>query len=316
MTIAVALLAGALAASWFVPTLLQRIDLRRHDPLPLIVAWLVSMAGTVLAVVTGVGLLLAPDHGGAHSVLAVIHWCWAALRHGSPPSTDVIAGLSGVVLLLAFLVRLLVVAARGAGHRARRREEKLAVLRLAARRQPGSPATLWLAHDRPLAFSLAGGTGVVVATEGLVRHLDRGAVDAVLEHERAHLRGRHHLLVTCADVLSAALPFTPLFRNAPSAIRQLVELAADTAAARSCGPSAVHRALLGIAGGGTPRTALAMGDEAVEVRLARLRGRPAQPGAVSRMIFCGLTGMTAAVLPTITGACVLLGLVAVTCPAG
>ncbi|MEU3269246.1 M56 family metallopeptidase [Saccharomonospora sp. NPDC006951] len=316
MTIAVALLAGALAASWFVPMLLERVDLRRHDPLPLIVAWLISMGGTVLAVVTGVGLLLAPDHGGAHSLLAVIHWCWAALRHGSPPGIDVIAGLSGAALLLAFLVRLLIVAARGARRRALQREEKLAVLRLAARRRPGSPRTLWLAHDRPLAFSLAGGQGVIVATEGLVRHLDRKAVDAVLEHERAHLRGRHHLLVACADVLSAALPFTPLFTKAPSAVRKLVELAADTAAARACGPAAVHRALLGIAEGGTPRTALAMGDEAVEVRLARLRGEPTQPGTVSRLVFCGLTGMTAAILPTFTGACVLLGIVAVTCPPG
>jgi hypothetical protein len=45
-------------------------------------------------------------------------------------------------------------------------------LRLAGRADGN---TLWLAHDRPLAFSLGGTHGVIVATGGLARHLgERG----------------------------------------------------------------------------------------------------------------------------------------------
>nr|WP_248782549.1 M48 family metalloprotease [Lentzea albidocapillata] len=93
------------------------------------------------------------------------------------------------------------------------------MLRLAGRREPGAHPTVWLDHDRPLAFSLPGKPGLVVATEGLRRHLTPEEVDAVLDHERAHLNGRHHLLVAAADAVAAALPILPLFKRAASSIR-------------------------------------------------------------------------------------------------
>jgi beta-lactamase regulating signal transducer with metallopeptidase domain len=77
---------------------------------------------------------------------------------------------------------------------------------------------------------------------------------SVLAHERAHLTGRHHLLVAVAQALRATLPFVPLFRRAPSAVRDLVELAADLAAVHACGPAAVRNALLTVTRHGTPAT--------------------------------------------------------------
>ncbi len=145
------------------------------------------------------------------------------------------------------------------------------MLRIAGRREARYPGTLWLAHDRPLAFSLTGRCGVIVATDGLSRHLPGPAVDAVLAHERAHLAGRHHLLIAAADALRSALAFVPLFRHAPGAVRDLVELAADVAAVRRCGASAVRSALVSVSGHGTPRSALGMARDAVDLRLARLR---------------------------------------------
>jgi hypothetical protein len=76
MTVALALLAGAVVAGWLIPGVLRRVDLRRRDPLPLIVAWLVSVAGVLLAAATGVLLLLLPDHGPGASLLAAVHSCW------------------------------------------------------------------------------------------------------------------------------------------------------------------------------------------------------------------------------------------------
>jgi beta-lactamase regulating signal transducer with metallopeptidase domain len=315
MTAAVALLAGALAAGWFVPDLLRRLDLRRRDPLPLIVAWLVSMASALLAATVGVLLLLMPDHGPA-PLLAAVHHCWSAIQHGSPPRLEELTGLIGMALLAAFVARLAVVSVRGMRRRARKRQDNLAVLRLAARSDAGPPDTLWLAHDRPLAFSMAGRPGVVVATEGLARNLDQHAVAAVLSHERAHLAGRHHLLIAAADALRAALPFVPLFRHAPRAIRDLVELSADLAAVRDCGPDAVRTALLGVARHGTPSTALAMAQDAVDLRLARLRHGRRPPGRMRRAVSCGLVGATAAALPFLAGTSLLLGIVFITCPFG
>ncbi|MEU6646030.1 M56 family metallopeptidase [Saccharomonospora sp. NPDC046836] len=314
MTIAAALLAGALAAGWFVPGVLRRVDLRRRDPLPLIVAWLISMVGVVLTAAAGVLLLLTPGHGGVASLLTLVDQCWSAIQHGSPPRAEELASLLGLALLCAFAIRLVLVSFLGARRRSRARREHLSLLRLGARKETGPPDTWWLAHDRPLAFSMAGRPGVIVATEGLTRHLGDRAVTAVLTHEHAHLVGRHHLLIATADTLRTVLPFVPLFGQAPCALRELAELAADTVAARRCGPAAVRTALLKVSSHGAPSPSLAMAQEAVDLRLARLRFEPVTPGRLRRAISCGLAGMTAATLPVVTGLVLLLGVAAVICP--
>jgi len=312
MTFAVAVLVGAAVASWLVPRHLERLDLRRRDPLPVIATWLMSSVGVLLAAASSVALLLVPGHEPGASLLAPLHRCWTALRHGSPPGVEEVAGVVGLVLLAAFAARVAFVVARGLRRRALATRERLAVLRLAGRWEPGSPDILWLANDRPLAFSLTGRRGVVVATDGLTRQLPGPAVAAVLAHERAHLRGRHHLLVTAAESLRAALPFVPLFRRAPAAIRSLVELAADATAVRHHGTAAVRSALLCVSAD-TPRSALAMAGGAVDLRLARLRHGTTTPGRLRRALSCGLAGLTVTALPYAVGAVLLLGLSLATC---
>jgi beta-lactamase regulating signal transducer with metallopeptidase domain len=309
---ALTVLASALAAGWLVPALLRRIDLRRRDPALVIVAWLLSMAGAALTAATGVLLLLLPGHGG--SVLALLNDCWLVIQHGSPPEVEKLTGLLGVVLLCALAVRVLVVFTRGARLRARKRQESYDVLRLAGRAEDGPPDVLWLAHATPLAFSMAGRPGVVVVTDGLNEHLRADEVAAVFAHERAHLAGRHHLLVAIVDALRVTLPFVPLFRAAPSAIRDLVELAADTAAVRTCGRAAVRTALLTVTRHGVPSMALPMAHEAVDLRIARLRYDMPVPGRARRVASCVLAALTALALPLLTGAGLLAGLAAVLCP--
>src|SRR6266498_523341 len=119
MIAALALLLGAGAAGWLIPRQLGRIDLRRRDPLLVIVCWLLSMAGVALAAATGVLLLLLPDHAGTGSLVAVLHHCWAAVQHGSPPQVEELGGLVGVLLLVAGAARLAVVGIRICRHRAR-----------------------------------------------------------------------------------------------------------------------------------------------------------------------------------------------------
>jgi hypothetical protein len=249
-------------------------------------------------------------------ILAVIHHCWSAIDHGhgSPPEVEEAAGLLGVAVLGALAIRVTVVSARGIRRRTRKRQDNLAVLRMVARSATGSRNVMWLAHDRPLAFSMPGRPGVVVATEGLRRKLDATAVNAVLSHEHAHLDGRHHLLVSLTDALRTALPFVPLFHQGPRAVRELVELAADVTAVRHCGVTAVRTALVGVAGDGAPSTSLAMSQDAVDVRLARLTHAPPPPGRFHRTVTCGLTALTATALPALSGVGLLLAIVLVTCP--
>lgn len=302
MTPALTLLAGALAAGWLVPALLRRMDPRRHDPVLMIVAWLASMAGAVLSAATVVTWLLLPDHGPSATLLESVNASWGVVAHGSPPRVEELTGVLGVLLLCAVAARVAVVSVAAARRRARKRRENLAVLRIAGRAADGPADVLWLAHEQPLAFSMTGRPGVVVATDGLRRHLDRDEVAAVFAHERAHLAGRHHLLVAAVDALRATLPFVPLFREAPRAVRDLVELAADDTAVRGHGPAAVRRALLTVTWHGAPSAALAMATrEAMALRLDRVGHDAGQPGPLRRAVSCGLAAASALVLPFVAG---------------
>lgn len=310
------MLLGVVVVGWGLPWLLARVDLRRRDPLPIMVGLLVSMAGLLVASIVGVVLLLVPDHGTLPPLLTAMHHCWTALQHGSPPAVEELSGLLGALVLLGFTLRVLVVMLRSWRRRARIRREHLVTLRLAARVEAGSPSMWWLTHEQPLAFSLTGRPGVIVATDGLAAQLGPAAVEAVLAHERAHLRGRHHFLVGLVESLARALPFIPLFRHAPGLMRQLVELAADTAAVRECGASAVQAALLTVSGHGAPGVALAMARDAVLVRLERLQQGKAPAGRLRRAMSCGVAGMGAALVPFLAGAVLLTAFGALTCPIG
>jgi hypothetical protein len=92
----------------------------------------------------------------------------------------------------------------------------------------------------------------------------------VLEHERAHVRTRHDLVLEAFGVLHRAFP-RPLRTDAPLRQSQvLVELMADDAARKVTGDSALARAIVALAGGVTPAGALGAGSDAL-LRLERLR---------------------------------------------
>ncbi len=311
MTVAAALLATAGLMGVLAPRQLLRLVTRGSDPLVPLLAWLASAVSVVTTSALAVTLLLLPDHGT--DVLALAHECWSSLEHGMAPRVEATGGVVGLVLLTGLLIRLAVLAVKGARHRARRRRDHLAALRVAARRDPGSPSTLWLDHDEPLAFSLAGTPGVVVATEGLNRRLTDEQVDAVLAHERAHLDGKHHLLVAAGDALSTVLPFLPLFRRTPGVVRELVEVAADAAAVRACGVEAVRAALLRVSGHGAPGSALAMGRDSVEVRLTLLAHPHRRPDSARSLLAYGAACATALTVPVFAAFGGLLAVILVAC---
>ncbi|MEV6626049.1 hypothetical protein AB0M83_10170 [Amycolatopsis sp. NPDC051106] len=89
-------------------------------------------------------------------------------------------------------------------------------------------------------------------------------------HERAHVRGHHHLLTGCSVVLGRTVRFVPLMRDLPTAVRLLVELSADQAAAAHCGREPLRSALLSIQAVDGPRRALPMagGDTAIRLDTA------------------------------------------------
>lgn len=91
-----------------------------------------------------------------------------------------------------------------------------------------------------------GGKGRIVLTTGAAASLDDAQRRAVIAHERAHLRGRHNLVLLGASVAAASVPWLPFLRQAQQRIAAYIEMAADDAAACLPGPGPVLSALVGL----------------------------------------------------------------------
>ena len=140
--------------------------------------------------------------------------------------------------------------------------------------------------------------GIIVVTSGALGILGPAQLDAVLAHERAHLAGRHHLLLAVTKGLAATFPAVPLFARAQAEIARLAEMAADDTAAKRTGRRPLIEALVAM-GTGTamPASALGAASYAVTARVQRLLD-PADRGSLARY----RTGLVVAlvVLPALT----------------
>ncbi len=312
MTIAIALLLGAAIVAVVAPWFLHKLAAHGFDPVVVTVGWLVAIAGVLGTTVAGLIVMTVPHETEGHRLSTLVGSSWWLLTRDAPESLLYQGAryLAGAVLA-GLVVWLAAVALRERARRWRRVRQQLEVLNFVGSRSscPGpGPATLWLHTDSPLAFSIAGRPGLVVLTEGLRRQLRPDGVEAVLAHERAHLRGRHHLLIATVETLRKALGFLPLFRLAPAALREQVELAADLSALASCGAAAVRSALMTVTGAGTPELALAMARDAVDVRLRHLANAAEPPDTVNRLTTCGVLGAALAATPFALASGVLVGI--------
>jgi Zn-dependent protease with chaperone function len=127
---------------------------------------------------------------------------------------------------------------------------------------------------QPLAYCLPGVRSRVVVSEGTLKSLSDSEIDAILTHERAHLRARHDLVLEMFIAVHAAFPRFVRSGSALDAVRLLIEMLADDAAVRAAGPTPLARALVACAAGRTPSGALAAGGPTTLLRVRRLGGEP------------------------------------------
>lgn len=138
-------------------------------------------------------------------------------------------------------------------------------------RQGNSPDLVIITERRPAAYCVAGQPPTVVVTTGALQSLGEAELAAVLAHERAHLRGRHHHILMVLRALSVALSRLPLFAAAPSAVATLLEMCADDTAVRRHGGDSLLGGLIALAGQPTTAAAaLAAADLDVLARAKRL----------------------------------------------
>lgn len=301
MTIAAVLMVLTVALAVLSPSALQNTHWAVRAPRAGVFVWMLTVAAmTAAALGAGVAAALPLLHhlGGLREL---IHQCpvfWAALRAHLSYLLLAVAGMLASATITTLSVRAIV--------RQLRVARQVGIHHALAVMTTGQDASGFavMPADQPAAWSLAVNGGYVVVTQAAVDQLDDEELEAVLAHERAHLRGHHHLLRTLMAAAAAALPCR-LTRAAARQTADLLEMRADDVATRRHGEETVARALLTLSGV-APAGALGAGGPAIGRRLARLLDPPAPAGY--RAAAAMATALAGAVLPV---AVVTIGVVAV-----
>ncbi|MBE7190959.1 MAG: M56 family metallopeptidase [Gordonia polyisoprenivorans] len=253
MTLAVLFAAAAITAGWVWP----RWMLRRRgstDPRTTVAAWLLMQAVTLAAALLAAGLLIVPGHAG-HLVSALVGQCVNTIRHPSSSAQETTAGMGGILAGSVLLAAVVAAALDRRGRVGRRSRRLLETVELAGELWPSHPGVWWLHDPRPAAFCLPRGRVRVAASTGLFDVLTDSEVNAVLAHEHAHRRLRHHAVIAWAEAAGSVLRFIPVFAVGARVMRGLCEQAADAAAADDHHAPVVASALRKLAVFGSPATA-------------------------------------------------------------
>lgn len=291
MTAALVVLGYTLAVAWSVPVLLSRLTRHGISARLGLAAWLIAMASVLASAGAAVALLAGAAIAGLPRLAEAV--CRSVAGRACTPvvyrsaAFEVPLGASAIVATLtaAVLAWRYGRALQQAGRRTRAHAE---AARITGRRLPvtgdGEGAAVVLDAPQPAAYCVPGRPAAIVLTSGALAVLDRDQLGAVLAHERAHLAGRHHLLISLSRGLTASFPGVPVFTRGPAEVARLAELCADDAAARRTGRPALVAALLAMGtGAAVPVPALAVTSGAVTARVHRLldppgRGRHARYG--------------------------------------
>ena len=285
MTPALIMLGYAGALAWLGPAPLARLTARGVNARLGLAVWLVAVVSALGSAVVAVSFLVRAAVAGWPTFAGTI--CRSVYGGACPPQVYrsalfelSLAVASGVAVLI--LVTLTWQYSRTV-HRSRRRaSEHAQAARITGRRFPaaGMPplsTAVVLEAEQPAVYCVPGRPATIVLTTGALAVLGPAQLLAVLAHERAHLAGRHHLLITLGKAMRAGLPAVPLFTRGAEEVARLAEMRADDVAARRSGRDTLLQALVAMGTGQplpTPTAALAATGGVVSARVHRLLEPP------------------------------------------
>lgn len=260
-----------------------------------VVVWQILSLSVLLAVALAGVLMLSPGPG-AHTDWDGLVWSIQMLSQGN--FADAAPALWCALIVTAstlVLTRVSVVVIRHFLGSRRQRARHLRQLALLGRTD-GHFGAVVIEHPTAVAYCMPGPSPTVVLTSAAVELLDGQELYAVLEHEKAHLRGRHDLILAWSGGLSRALRVFPLFRWAHEEQSRLLEMVADDAAARRASPLTVASAMLHMAESSVRLPALGAGGGNAPERMNRMLV-PARPLARWQTALVAVTVAAAALLP-------------------
>lgn len=298
MNAAPALIGYAATVGVLAPRALLRGNWPHRAPALAVATWHALAVSFTLAVALAAYNLATPTEHLHAGLVGLLHSCGLSLTAGAPD--PVIA--SGLSIALPVAVLLLVLASfLFESVRARRaRSRHLNILDVVGRRSTALRATV-LEHDVPAVYCLPGRRSRVVVSEGALRLLSAGQLAAVLEHERAHIAGRHHLALAAAQAFARVFRWVPLARHANEQTAILLEMIADDQALRHHPREALATAMYEMAAAkAAPQGAFAAAGPSALARLQRVLAPPRRPHPALAALMAALA-VAVPLLPFLVG---------------
>lgn len=241
---------GALAMALLGPAIIRRASPALVRVPRLAVAMLSAAIVLWLGAVLAIGPMLAwlgPGPTLLPSRAADV--CQRCLAAATPfQGGGVETAVPAVVLLALPTILALALGVGVAGQLLRRgsssRDTARQVLHDARHRRVHGHDVAVLDADAPFAFTFPARQGGIVLSTGALAALDRDELAAVLVHEDAHLRQRHHLVSVVVASVAVYLRWVPLVAAVAAAVPHYLEIAADNQARRHAGTRALVSALV------------------------------------------------------------------------
>ncbi len=245
-----------------VSAVLARAGWTRRAPRAALILWQAVCLAAGLCMI-GAGFVLALEPLGHNIFTSLQVWL------GRLGSGHALSGMTGhgiitgtlsttaALILFGVLIRSVVLTVR------RRRAHRLLLDLLTGERAAGScdPVSTVprreigdlladvriLDHSTAVAYTLPGWHSRVVLSAGMLDLLARAELIAVIDHERAHVRSRHDLMVLPFQAWGTAVGWLPGVRAAAESVAELTEMLADDWAARRSSPVVLAKALATVA---------------------------------------------------------------------
>lgn len=214
---------GYLAAPWW----LGRGGWRLRRPQLCLTLWFASFGAGLISVIAAVVIVIgvgaeaagpvavSTDTGAAPPAMTMVAW-------------GALAVVGGVVSLIATQLGSMIISER----RVRRDFARLTASSACRRRELAGVEVWVLRSAEPTVLGLRGRDNGILLSTRVVAAVTPGELQAVIEHERAHLRGWHDLASRLAVLQVACLPGRATSEAMARSTALLIELAADRAAAR------------------------------------------------------------------------------------
>jgi len=242
----IALAALAVLLAWPVPILLGRARWPRRAPAVALALWQsIALAGGLSMI--GALLTFGLEPFGHDLVDASIGF---ARLDGDADPWHVLALCAALLLTVHLLFNLVATLVRS--ERQRRRHAQLVTL-LSSPLESGARL---IDSPTPVAYCLPGPfSSVTVYSAGLVELLDPDELEAVVEHEKAHVEQRHDVVLIAFRAWYASLPWFPIAYRAQREVGLLIEMLADDRARRSVDTGTLARAIAAVGASATTSSA-------------------------------------------------------------